>query len=553
MRFPRALSFCLSGLILMLVWALPGSAQQNDWFTTDDLNPGLSAPPDVLDRRTPLAAMESFLYLTERGRYAEAAHLLDLTDLPPDSQTILGSRRAEELAVILERKVVIPWSSLSDRPDGWLNGSSDDNATGRVRRSIMIDQLETATHHVPLRINRVKPGEDADPVWVFSRQSVDNIPRLFQYYGPTALERSLPDWARAEAFWGMYVWEVLFIPLLLLVALVSSRFVYKAMKRLGERAPQRWARFVARSLKWPLAITLCAAIIGISTRHLLVVSGVIDAVLSPLLLIAYVVSATLALVLIIDEIFDMISQENPNELADPENSHMRAMATTISAARKAVIVIAVLTGTGVVLASINTLNTLGFSLLASAGALTLVLGFAAREVLGNILASVQIALNRSARIGDQLMFEGHFCTVERIHFTYVQLMIWNGTRLIVPVSYFVQDAFENWSLEDPAMVRPIKLTLAQTADVDRLRDVFFELLDKEDPDVVTPMDKAKVHVTGQDVFGIKVRFELPTADPSTGWEVECRIREGLLAEAARLEREEGIQMLPPAQQDLPDN
>lgn len=554
MKNVRPLLLCLQGLLLAtLVWVTPAAAQQEGWFTTEALNPGLSDPPDVLDRRTPLAAMESFLYLAERDRFTEAAHLLDLSDLPEDSQPLLGERLARELAVVLERKVVIPWSSLADRPDGWLTGSSDDNSTGRVRRSILIDRLEVDTHLVPIRINRVKAGEDADAVWVFSRQSVDNIPRLYRFYGPTALENSLPDWARAEAFWGMYVWEVLFIPVLIFVALASSLAVYRVMKRLGERTPQRWGRFVARSLKWPLAITLCAAIIGISTRQILVVSGVIDAILSPLLLIAYVVSATLALVLIIDEIFDMISQNNPDELADPENSHMRAMATTISAARKAVIVIAVLVGTGVVLASINTLNTVGLSLLASAGALTLILGFAAREVLGNILASVQIALNRSARIGDQLMFEGHFCTVERIHFTYVQLIIWNGNRLIVPVSHFVGDAFENWSLEDPAMVRPIKLTLAQTADVEQLRRAFFDLLDKEDQDDVSPRSSAKVHVTGQDVFGVKVRVELPTSNPATGWEIECRVREGLLAEAARIECESGTRMLPPAQQDLPDN
>ncbi|WP_150121244.1 hypothetical protein, partial [Sulfitobacter sp. HI0076] len=79
-----------------------------------------------------------------------------------------------------------------------------------------------------------------------------------------------------------------------------------------------------------------------TTSRVLVVSGFIDAVLSPILLIAYVTAGTLAIVFTFDEIFDRISPNNAYELADPMNAHMRSIATTIAAARKGVIVIAVL-------------------------------------------------------------------------------------------------------------------------------------------------------------------------------------------------------------------
>lgn len=522
---------------------------QENWFETEALNAGLGPPPPALDRETPMAAVESFLSLAALGHFSRAAHVLDLSDLPPGEQAAAGAERAFQLSVVLERKVVIPWSSLADRPDGWLSGSPDNNDTGRVRRSILIDRLELNGHKVPIRLNRVKPGEDAEPVWVFSRQSVENIEPLYEQYGPTRLEAALPKWARSPSIWGMYTWEVLFVPLLLGLALIIAITAFRLLRRIGDRARKRWVRFVARSLRWPMAIVLCAAIIGTGTKQVLVVSGIIDAVLSPILLIAYVVAASMALVLLIDEIFNRISETTPYELADPKNAHMRAMATTISAARKTVIVIAVLAGSGVVLASVNTVNTLGFSLLASAGALTIVLGFAAREVLGNILASVQIALNRSARIGDQVLFEGHFCTVERIHFTYVQLLIWNGNRLIVPVSYFISDAFENWSIEEHEMVRPLFITLAQGADVEALRQIFLDLIEEEDPDDIGPMESAKVHVIEQDAYGKKVRFELPTANPATFWDVECRVRERLLAAARRLEEESGAPVLPPPPAD----
>lgn len=548
-RHISSLRMIAAALTVLVMGLTSAATAQEDWFEQETLNPGLPPAPVSMDRATPMAAMETFLYLADHGHLSEAAHVLDLSDVAPGDQQSVGAERARMLAVILERKVVIPWSSTADRPDGWLSGTSENNDTGRVRRSILIDRLERSGHLVPLRLNRIKPGDTENPVWVFSRQSVDNIPALYALYGPTALEMTMPNWLRTPAFWGMYLWEVLFLPLVVLGAAIASTIAYRALRRLGDNARRRSTRFVARSLKWPSAIVIFAAFIGTATSRVLVVSGIIDAVISPLVLISYVVASTLAVVLIIDEVFDRISVSTASELADPQNAHLRAVATTISAARKFVIVIAALAASGVVLSSISAFGTLGLSLLASAGALTVVLGFAAREVLGNILASVQIALNRSARIGDLLMFEGYFCTVERIDFTYVQLIIWNGTRLIVPVSTFVKDPFENWSIEDSEMVRPIELILAHGADVERLRQVFLDLLSYEDPSDVSPMEHAKVNVTSQDAVGIKVRFELPSANPATFWDVECRIREALLAEAARIERESGCRVFPILPQD----
>ena len=121
------------------------------------------------------------------------------------------------------------------------------------------------------------------------------------------------------------------------------------------------------------------------------------------------------------------------------------------------LVFAVIIGLGVLLHELHLFRTVGLSLLASAGVIGLVLGFAAREVLGNILASLQIALNRSARIGDQVIFDDRWCTVERIHFTYVQLRIWTGNRYVVPVAHFVSEPFENLTMVEPEMMRVVVL------------------------------------------------------------------------------------------------
>ncbi|MGR3758883.1 mechanosensitive ion channel family protein [Roseobacteraceae bacterium NS-SX3] len=541
----------LAALALLLQLAQPGQAQE-PYFETGSLNAGLGDPPELLDRETPMGAMESFLSLTRQGRFAEAAHLLDLGDVPEASQPERGAELAQRLSVVLDRKVVVDWDRLPDRPDGWKTGARENEQTGRVRRSIVLDYLSTRSHDVPLRLNRVKP-EQGPAAWVISRQSVGNIDALFYRYGPTRLEQALPGWARQRSFLGLYVWEVIFIPLLVLLAGLLAIGVYRGVGWLGSLWDRRIYNTIIRALRWPAVLAATTAFIGFVTREVLVVSGPVDTFISPVVQIGYVAAATLAAVLAIDAVFDRVSSENPHELAEPENVSRRNIATTVSAARKFVIVTALVLAAGLVLSSASAFQPLGFSLLASAGALTIILGFAAREVLGNILSSVQIALNRSARIGDQVIYKGYFCTVERIHFTYVQLLIWNGNRFIVPVSDFVQGAFENWSIEDVKMIRPITLTLAQTADVEALREQFLRWVREDDGEATGPAEDAKVRVIDQDVFGKKVRFELPTPDPATGWAMECKMRERLLEAARRLQEEEGRQMLPPSSvQDLPE-
>ncbi|WP_247677002.1 MULTISPECIES: mechanosensitive ion channel domain-containing protein [unclassified Leisingera] len=141
---------------------------------------------------------------------------------------------------------------------------------------------------------------------------------------------------------------------------------------------------------------------------------------------------------------------------------VHAVVTRLAAARRAFVVAAVLIGGGVFLSQSNIFRNLGFTILGTAGTLTLILilGFAARRVLGKIIASLQIALNQSAKIGDRIVYNDYLCHVERINFTYVQLRDWDGIRLIVLVEEFISTPFENWTMKEPKMLRIIKLKCA---------------------------------------------------------------------------------------------
>ncbi len=532
----------LAALLLALLGSQPAAAQPDPFYEVEILNEGLGAPPGGVDRETPQASMEAFLTRAEAGDWAAAAHLLDLGEIAPADQGVQGPLAAAQLHEVLDRKVVLSWNQLLDRPDALDAAATSNSAVaGQARRSLLLGVLDLDDRTVPIRLNRLKPG-GGDPVWVFSRQSVENVPALYALYGPTALEKSLPDWAVADAAWGLAWWEVVALPLAIVIAVLAGAAVNRALAQGSRRADGTWMAIVLRSLRWPATIAVVTAVLSIATAELFVFSAPVDTVLDPVIAAGFVIALILFVMTILDGILDQIVVFDAEDLSDPGDASTRDTATALSATRRVVLVILALLGAGWVMSSAEIFRTFGFSLLASAGAITLILGFAARRVLGNIMSSLQIAFNKSARIGDQIIYGGEWCTVERIHFTYVQLKHWTGNRHVVPVEEFVSNGFENWSLAETQMLNTVRLHLAGTADVAAIRERFHEIVGREGD--IVDQDACQLLVTGHDALGQTLRFQFPTPDPSTGWEIECRVRERLIAAAAEIERRTDVPQFP---------
>ena len=169
---------------------------------------------------------------------------------------------------------------------------------------------------------------------------------------------------------------------------------------------------------------------------------------------------------------------------------------------------------------------MGVTLLASAGVLTVVLGIAGQTTLGNIVASLQIAIAKPVRIGDSINYEGDWCIVEAIYFTFIWLRTWDERRIIVPVKYFLSYPFKNWTVVDERLLCTIRLVIDPMAEVVVLRDKFQEIA-KADPEVIEH-DKLAVYVTDQASNGMTIEFFAMAPDPSTARLIEMRLREELV-------------------------
>ncbi|SHI68187.1 mechanosensitive ion channel family protein [Wenxinia saemankumensis] len=526
--FRHALTLLL--LSLLALWALAASARDApETFEVGSLNDGLPPAADWIDRSTPQGLMESLVFATETGRWEEAAQLFDLSDIPQGDQQAAGSGIARDLAQIIERKIVIDWFDLPDRPDGAVEpGEGQDAIALQPRRSLPLWTLDLPDRPVELRMNRLQVGEE-DPVWVISRQSVANIPALALLYRPSALETAIPDALREDGIWGLQAWELIALPLVLLLTGLAGFVFYKALGALARgRLAGRGGRLLLAA-QGPLTLAVVTLVLSTLARSVLIFSGQIDTILTPLTASAYVIAAFWMVISFGDAVIDRLIDLDGGNYKEIGEGHedRRRIATRVVALRRALLVVVVLAAFGILLNEVAVFRSLGISLLASAGGLALLLGFAARNVLSNIMASLQIALNGSAKIGDKIVWDDRICVVERINFTYVQLQVWSGERIVVPVVEFVDTPFENWTMKDPSIIRKVTLKLAHGFDAQTLRDDFDRILDEIGEGIGADEDRG-VAVTGHDVFGQDVLFKVPCTDPNTAWTIECEVREKLL-------------------------
>ena len=491
-----------------------------------------AAPPLTLD--TPMGLVETFMAAGERKDWRAASAALDYTNIDLASAGLTEQDVAAALYDLMHRSVAIDWTGLPDRPDAVdTETSSEDPMAGTARRSITLASLELNGRPIPIRIARVRaPG--GEPVWIFSRQTVANVPALYAEYGPSHFEKSLPPALRKQAFWTLAWWEVIALPLVIVAGALAALLTYLAIRR-WRRKVQEDAKIhgVLRAIHLPATLLAFAGTFVLVRETFLKLSGPVKDLLDPLQLVL-VIGAFLGILLSITEaLFEFATDRRTDELEDPDNSADRNYYTKLSAVRRIVTALMLLGAVGFLLVASNLADTLGFSIIASAGVLGLVLVFAARKLLGDIMSSVQIAFAQTARIGDAIQYEGQWCYVEKIGFTHLRLRTWDERRVIAPLSDFTGKSFENWTKRDASLMLHVELEFDNRADVEALRGPFRQFVEN-DEDVIDPEDAA-CQVVGQNARAMVVRFLARSSDPKRGWAMHCRLREQMLKAAAELD------------------
>jgi small-conductance mechanosensitive channel len=307
----------------------------------------------------------------------------------------------------------------------------------------------------------------------------------------------------------------------ILLALVFYRLAVWLLNRaFGTRLPLIGV-FIDRT-SGPAQLALCLAAVAL----VLPLAPLDDMIRMPLMRL-FVVAFIALIGWISIRIVDMSAARYLQNFRDvSENFVARKHVTQVRVFKRVTDTIIVIITVSTALMTFDSVKQYGVSLFASAGAAGIILGFAARPLLSNLIAGLQIAITQPIRIEDAVIIENEWGWVEDIAATYVVIRLWDWRRMVVPLSYFIEKPFQNWTRDTASLIGVIAFHVDYRADVPRIRRWLEEAIKDS-----ALWDGAVVNlqVIDADARTVELRALVSARNAPQSWDLRCEMRERLIA------------------------
>lgn len=208
-----------------------------------------------------------------------------------------------------------------------------------------------------------------------------------------------------------------------------------------------------------------------------------------------------------------------------DNVHERKVVTQLTFLKKLVIVGLCIIGLSAILLSFEEGRKFGAGLITSAGILSIIVGLAAQKTISNLLAGFQIAFTQPIRIDDVVIVENEWGKIEEINLTYVVVKIWDWRRLVVPITYFVEKPFQNWTRKDAGIIGTVFIYTDFRLPIDPLRDRLQQYLPT---DPLWDKKVQVVQVTDTTPTTMVVRALVSARNAAEAFDLRCNVREMLI-------------------------
>ncbi|SNC66149.1 Small-conductance mechanosensitive channel [Hymenobacter gelipurpurascens] len=308
----------------------------------------------------------------------------------------------------------------------------------------------------------------------------------------------------------------------LLIGRLLKFIIFGILNAYNRRKPVLLAQSVARHLNAPsgwffpvLVLSFLLLLTGLEARPLEVARRLVET--------ALLITFAWGLVKTVDVIQDLV--EDHYRLAEADNLRVRKLFTQLQFVKKLAVTLIIFVAVGLILMSFATVRKIGTGLLTSAGIASVIVGFAAQRSISNLLAGFQIAFTQPIRLDDVLVVEGEWGRVEEITFTYVVLRIWDERRLVLPLNYFIEKPFQNWTRSTSQLLGTVFLYTDYTVPVEIIRQELQRFVEGE------PLWDRRVcvlQVTDSKERTLELRCLVSASNSSRAFDLRCAVREHLI-------------------------
>lgn len=308
----------------------------------------------------------------------------------------------------------------------------------------------------------------------------------------------------------------------LLVGLVGHYVVFRIVRRLTKRTKvtldNAFVTHCFRPLLW-IAILLIVRVVGKAPE---VKSQVIEAVEHGIALLLITLVAWL-LIRMTSVLEDYVLSRF--DIAVKDNLSARKIHTQFRVLKRIAIAIVGILAFGTMLMTFERVRQLGTTILASAGVVGIVVGMAAQRTIATFIAGLQIAVTQPIRVDDVVIVENEWGRIEEITLTYVVVKIWDLRRLIVPITYFIEKPFQNWTRTSADILGTVFLYTDYSIPVDAVREELQRILKESDH---WDGKVCVLQVTNATDRTTELRALMSAADASSAWTLRCEVREKLI-------------------------
>jgi len=308
----------------------------------------------------------------------------------------------------------------------------------------------------------------------------------------------------------------------IVIALLGHYLIFRAIEGVSKRTKTIFDASLVQHCSQPtrflailLAVSFVLPLLKISPTMLDFAKHVIS--------LCFIASVAWLIIRFTSVLDDLVLSRYQIDIRD--NLQARKIQTQLQIFKKIGTVVVAILALATMLMTFDKVRQLGASILASAGIIGIIVGLAAQRTIATLLAGIQIAITQPIRVDDVVIVENEWGRIEEISFTYVVVRIWDLRRLVLPITYFIEKPFQNWTRVTADILGTVFIYVDYTVPIQAIREELHRILKKID---LWDGKAWVLQVTNTTDRTVELRALMSASDAPTAWNLRCEVREKLI-------------------------